>query len=97
MILSVNKNGPFLVLQIESPVAYNARGFVSGQMFNKRGEVYSLFGNMPWSTYSFCFPTVRIEWFTTVCAFRDQLIISITQEGVIRKAKTQDPDVVSKL
>lgn len=53
----------WILFVIESPAAYNARGFVSGQMFNRKGE----------------------------------LIISVTQEGVIRKAKTQDSAVVSKL
>lgn len=31
----------FIVLQISSPTAYNARGFVSGQMFNRKGEVWN--------------------------------------------------------
>ncbi|WOH09469.1 hypothetical protein DCAR_0728926 [Daucus carota subsp. sativus] len=48
---------------IESPAAYNARGFVTGQMFNRKGE----------------------------------LLVTITQEGVIRKTKTPDVAAVSKL
>ncbi|KAL1818519.1 hypothetical protein DCAR_0414728 [Daucus carota subsp. sativus] len=48
---------------IESPAAYNARGFVAGQMFNRRGE----------------------------------LVVTVTQEGVIRKTRSTEDVIVSKL
>ncbi|XP_041028134.1 acyl-CoA thioesterase 2-like isoform X6 [Juglans microcarpa x Juglans regia] len=48
---------------IYSPVANNARGFVSGQMFNRKGE----------------------------------LLVSLTQEGLIRKDRSPNPPVTSKL
>ncbi|MFS7932400.1 putative palmitoyl-CoA hydrolase [Helianthus anomalus] len=48
-------------LQVWSPTAYNARGFVIGRMFNRKGEV----------------------------------VASITQQGLIRKAGT--PSSSSKL
>ncbi|RWR97997.1 acyl-CoA thioesterase 2-like protein [Cinnamomum micranthum f. kanehirae] len=47
----------WLLFVIESPSASNARGFNSGRMFNRRGE----------------------------------LVVSLTQEGLIRKAKTPSP------
>ncbi|XP_042979563.1 acyl-CoA thioesterase 2-like isoform X2 [Carya illinoinensis] len=48
---------------IYSPVANNARGFVSGQMFDRKGE----------------------------------LLVSLTQEGLIRKDRSPNPPVTSKL
>ncbi|XXG45326.1 hypothetical protein AAC387_Pa02g0442 [Persea americana] len=47
----------WLLFVIESPSASNARGFIFGRMFNRRGE----------------------------------LVVSLTQEGLIRKAKTPSP------
>lgn len=52
----------WLLYVVVSPSSYNGRGFVSGQMFNRKGE----------------------------------LVVSLTQEGVTRKAKTP-PVVKSKL
>ncbi|KAJ0565611.1 putative palmitoyl-CoA hydrolase [Helianthus annuus] len=52
----------WLLFVISSPTAYNARGFVSGEMFNRKGE----------------------------------LVASITQEGLIRKARTSPSPAVSK-
>ncbi|XP_077223387.1 acyl-CoA hydrolase 2-like [Tasmannia lanceolata] len=57
------KADEWLLFVIESPSASNARGFCSGRMLNRKGE----------------------------------LIVSLTQEGVIRKAKTQNPEPKSKL
>ncbi|KAJ0797588.1 putative palmitoyl-CoA hydrolase [Helianthus annuus] len=53
----------WLLFVISSPTAYNARGFVSGQIFNRKGE----------------------------------LVASVTQEGLIRKARTPSSPAVSKL
>ncbi|KAM7476423.1 hypothetical protein LguiB_023666 [Lonicera macranthoides] len=53
----------WLLFVITSPAAYSARGFCSGQMFNRKGE----------------------------------LVVSVTQEGLIRKARTPDSAVLSKL
>ncbi|GAV81045.1 cNMP_binding domain-containing protein/Acyl_CoA_thio domain-containing protein/4HBT_3 domain-containing protein [Cephalotus follicularis] len=53
----------WLLYVISSPAAFNARGFVVGNMFNRKGE----------------------------------LVVSLTQEALIRKAKTPDPALVSKL
>ncbi|XP_076918961.1 acyl-CoA hydrolase 2-like [Bidens hawaiensis] len=53
----------WLLFVISSPTAYNARGFVSGQMFNRKGE----------------------------------LVATITQEGLIRKARTPSSSAASKL
>ncbi|KAG7028588.1 Acyl-coenzyme A thioesterase 8 [Cucurbita argyrosperma subsp. argyrosperma] len=49
--------------QIQSPTAYNARGFVSGEMFNQKGE----------------------------------LVVTLTQEGLLRKARSPEPAPTSKL
>ncbi|XP_068640055.1 acyl-CoA hydrolase 2-like isoform X2 [Aristolochia californica] len=53
----------WLLYVMESPSAYNARGFCSGRMFNRKGE----------------------------------LVVSLTQEGVIRKAKATTTKPKSKL
>ncbi|XP_068645409.1 acyl-CoA hydrolase 2-like isoform X2 [Aristolochia californica] len=53
----------WLLFVIESPSAHNARGFCSGRMFNRKGE----------------------------------LVVSLTQEGVIRKVKATNPTPKSKL
>ncbi|KAD5317013.1 hypothetical protein R6Q59_032284 [Mikania micrantha] len=53
----------WLLFVISSPTAYNARGYVSGQMFNTKG----------------------------------QLVASVTQEGLIRKARKPPSPAVSKL
>ncbi|XP_059456110.1 acyl-CoA hydrolase 2-like isoform X1 [Corylus avellana] len=53
----------WILFVISSPAADNARGFVSGQMFNRKGE----------------------------------LVVSLTQEGLIRKVKSPGPPVTSKL
>ncbi|KAK9273827.1 hypothetical protein L1049_018638 [Liquidambar formosana] len=53
----------WLLFVMTSPSAYNARGFVSGQMFNRKGE----------------------------------LVVSLTQEGLLRKPRTPNPAVSSKL
>ncbi|XP_057980494.1 acyl-CoA hydrolase 2-like isoform X2 [Malania oleifera] len=53
----------WILFVMVSPAASNARGFCSGQMFTRMG----------------------------------QLVVSVTQEGLIRKAKTLDSDVISKL
>ncbi|KAA8520629.1 hypothetical protein F0562_014885 [Nyssa sinensis] len=53
----------WLLFVILSPAAYNARGFCSGQMFNRKGE----------------------------------LVVSLTQEGLLRPVRTQDSAVISKL
>ncbi|KAK9076411.1 hypothetical protein SSX86_004745 [Deinandra increscens subsp. villosa] len=53
----------WLLFVISSPTAHNARGYVSGQMFNRKGE----------------------------------LVASLTQEGLIRKARTPLSPAVSKL
>ncbi|KAK2991441.1 hypothetical protein RJ640_028524, partial [Escallonia rubra] len=52
----------WVLFVILSPAAYNARGFVSGQMFNRKGE----------------------------------LVVSLTQEGLLRKARTPGSTAVSK-
>ncbi|KAL4562702.1 hypothetical protein LXL04_026732 [Taraxacum kok-saghyz] len=53
----------WLLFVISSPTAYNARGFVSGQIFNRKGD----------------------------------LVASVTQEGLIRKARKPPSPAVSKL
>ncbi|KAF3441347.1 hypothetical protein FNV43_RR15261 [Rhamnella rubrinervis] len=53
----------WILFVISSPSAYNARGFVSGQMFNKRGE----------------------------------LVVSLTQEGLLREFKKPNSAATSKL
>uniref|UniRef100_A0A5B6YJ77 acyl-CoA hydrolase n=1 Tax=Davidia involucrata TaxID=16924 RepID=A0A5B6YJ77_DAVIN len=53
----------WLLFVIVSTAAYNARGFCSGQMFNRKGE----------------------------------LVVSLTQEGLLRKARTPESSVISKL
>ncbi|KAL3536822.1 hypothetical protein ACH5RR_000188 [Cinchona calisaya] len=53
----------WLLFVIHSPNAYNARGFVSGQMFTKKGE----------------------------------LAISLTQEGLLRRARTPGSVIKSKI
>ncbi|XP_022147404.1 uncharacterized protein LOC111016341 [Momordica charantia] len=53
----------WLLFVIHTPSAYNARGFVSGEMFNQKGE----------------------------------LVASLTQEGLIRKARSPEPAAASKL
>ncbi|KAI3800520.1 hypothetical protein L1987_28611 [Smallanthus sonchifolius] len=53
----------WLLFVISSPTAYSGRGFISGQMFNRKGE----------------------------------LVASLTQEGLIRKARTPLSPTVSKL
>lgn len=53
----------WLLFVIESPNAYNARGFVSGQMFTRNGE----------------------------------LAVSLTQEGLLRRANTPKSAIKSKL
>ncbi|XP_018837315.2 acyl-CoA thioesterase 2-like [Juglans regia] len=53
----------WILFEIHSPTAYNARGFVSGRMFNRKGE----------------------------------LVVSLVQEGLIRKARSPNPPVKSKL
>ncbi|XP_052191847.1 acyl-CoA hydrolase 2 isoform X7 [Diospyros lotus] len=51
------KADEWLLFVMESPTAFNARGFCSGQMFNQKGE----------------------------------LVVSLTQEGLLRKAKNPPP------
>ncbi|KAL4024482.1 hypothetical protein IC575_012836 [Cucumis melo] len=53
----------WLLFVIEAPTAYNARGFVAGEMFNQKGE----------------------------------LVVSLTQEGLIRKARAPESVPASKL
>ncbi|KAG6597123.1 Acyl-coenzyme A thioesterase 8, partial [Cucurbita argyrosperma subsp. sororia] len=53
----------WLLFVIQSPTAYNARGFVSGEMFNQKGE----------------------------------LVVTLTQEGLLRKARSPEPAPTSKL
>ncbi|KAK6141027.1 hypothetical protein DH2020_025228 [Rehmannia glutinosa] len=53
----------WLLFVVDSPNAYSARGFVSGQMFTRNGE----------------------------------LVISLTQEGLLRRVRTPDSAVQSKL
>ncbi|KAL7002502.1 Acyl-CoA hydrolase 2 [Sarracenia purpurea var. burkii] len=53
----------WLLCVMESPSAYNARGFCSGRMFNRKGE----------------------------------LVVSLTQEGLIRKAKAPNSALKPKL
>lgn len=53
----------WLLFVIEAPTAYNARGFVTGEMFNQKGE----------------------------------LVVSLTQEGLIRKARAPELSPASKL
>jgi len=38
-------------LQIVSPTAHETRGFVTGQMFNRKGEVLFLYSFEPYYTY----------------------------------------------
>jgi acyl-coenzyme A thioesterase 1/2/4 len=57
------KADDWLLFVITSPAASSARGFSSGRMFNRKGE----------------------------------LVVSLTQEGLIRKARTPDSARVSKL
>ncbi|KAG2725201.1 hypothetical protein I3760_01G055900 [Carya illinoinensis] len=53
----------WILFEIHSPTTYNARGFVSGKMFNRKGE----------------------------------LVVSLVQEGLIRKPRSPNPPVKSKL
>lgn len=53
----------WLLFVIHSPSAHNARGFVSGQMFNQKGE----------------------------------LVVTLTQEGLLRMARTPNQPATSKL
>ncbi|KAK3020386.1 hypothetical protein RJ639_046119 [Escallonia herrerae] len=64
----------WVLFVILSPAAYNARGFVSGQMFNRKGEI-------------------ELKYMHFGC----QLVVSLTQEGLLRKARTPGSTAVSKL
>lgn len=60
-----------LFLQIESPAAYNARGFVTGQMFNRKGEVCNLTSIICLSNYVRLCATMQLNRPATECVHVD--------------------------
>ena len=73
---------------MHAPTAYSTRCFIKGEMFNQKGEVTKLT-----TICSFLY----LLWQELNCANNEQLVVSLTQEGVIRKARAPKSSPASKL
>lgn len=91
--------------QIVSPIAYNARGYVTGQMFNRKGEVMTVVWcqNSHYFSYpkSLCCLICICRHIHCVMNWRCymfwwQLVVSLTQESLNRPIRPT-PAVTSKL
>lgn len=82
-----------MAVQIFTPSAHSARVFVTGQMFNQKGEVKHD------HIISIHFPSfpVYLLFFTPATLLILQLLVSLVQEGLARKINQRKSAIKSKL